>query len=392
MYSSNARKFYYLFFILLVIGIVLVYDTSPFYAKRIGLEDSYRFLKLQVAWVFVGILAFIFFSFLSLEFLKQISKKLFFLSFLLLFFLALVSVFYPCGKVVNPQNDIVFCPCKNGARRWLNLNPPPLMQVPVLGTIGFQVVDFAKLSFVLYAPFFLDRKHRLGKNSSRLFYSFIILVSLVVLLIMIQPNISNAILMVIIAISIYLSMGFSVKPVLKVIPILLITFFILIFLFPHARKRFLSMFMPNSFSLLNELYQSEQILIGIGTGGFWGVGFGQSLQKHNYTPELIGDSIFTIVGEELGFVGSALFIIIFAYFVNSMISIVSSSTTVYEKGLGMGVVSWIFFQYIINLYSTLRLIIPTGIPIPLVSYGGSSMIFSMAALGLISNIYLRQKR
>lgn len=266
------------------------------------------------------------------------------------------------------------------------------MQVPVLGTIGFQVVDFAKLSFVLYAPFFLDRKHRLGKNSSRLFYSFIILVSLVVLLIMIQPNISNAILMVIIAISIYLSMGFSVKPVLKVIPILLITFFILIFLFPHARKRFLSMFMPNSFSLLNELYQSEQILIGIGTGGFWGVGFGQSLQKHNYTPELIGDSIFTIVGEELGFVGSALFIIIFAYFVNSMISIVSSSTTVYEKGLGMGVVSWIFFQYIINLYSTLRLIIPTGIPIPLVSYGGSSMIFSMAALGLISNIYLRQKR
>lgn len=392
MNRRNGKKFYYLFFVFLIIGIVLVFDTSPFYAKRIGLEDPYRFLKLQVAWALVGLLAFVAFSFVRVDFLKNISKKLFFVSFLLLLFVALISVIYPCRKVLDSQKDISFCPCKNGARRWVNLNPPPLPQLPIIGTIGFQVVDFVKFAFVLYAPLFLESKFKLNNKKKEPFYGFLGLVVVISFLVMLQPNLSNAILIAVMGISIYLATGFSFKPVLKTAPLLVIAFFILIFLFPHARKRFMSMFAPNPNSFLGELYQSEQILIGIGAGGLLGVGFGQSLQKHNYTPELIGDSIFAIVGEELGFVGSVLFIFLFAYFVSAMINIVASSTTFYEKGVGMGVVSWVFFQYIINLYSTIRLIIPTGIPIPLVSYGGSSMLFSMAALGLISNIYLRYNK
>jgi cell division protein FtsW len=209
-------------------------------------------------------------------------------------------------------------------------------------------------------------------------------------LILAQPNMSNAILVMAIGVCIYFVSGLKLKPLVYALPILAVLTIVLMLVIPHTRRRVVSVFRPHEQSSLDELYQSDQILIGLGAGGPFGVGVGQSIQKHSYTPELIGDSIFAIIGEEMGFLGSMIFIAVFAYFSYTMVTIVSNSVTLYEKMMGMGVVAWIFFQYIINLYSTIKLITPTGIPIPFISYGGSSMVFAMVGLGLIANIYRRQ--
>ena len=107
-------------------------------------------------------------------------------------------------------------------------------------------------------------------------------------------------------------------------------------------------------------------------------------------PEVIGDSIFAIVGEELGYIGSVLVLVAFAFLSLDMLKIASEAGTVYEKMVGVGVTAWLFFQYLINIFATIGLIPFTGMPIPLISYGGSSMLFALSGMGLLANIYARR--
>ncbi len=387
--AQKSHKFYYLVLGILLFGVLLVYDASPLYAQRL-VKDPYHFAKLQALWALVGFLFFVAVGFLSLNYIKTIARGLFVISLLFLIFLAGCSVFFPCSKFEGGPSDIAFCPCKNGARRWVNLNPPPLPQFPLIGTFGFQATDLAKLAVVLYLPLLLESKMKSFKHKYEPFYYIFGYCGLVSGLVLAQPNMSNSALIVIIGVCIYFISGLDLKPLFYALPALFVLGLIFILISPYRRARLESVVKPHEQSALGGLYQSEQILIGLGAGGPFGVGVGQSVQKHSYTPELIGDSIFAIIGEEMGFMGSLLFIAVFGYFSYTMVIIVSNSVTLYEKMMGTGVIAWIFFQYVINLYSTIKLITPTGIPIPFISYGGSSMVFALVGLGLVSNIYRRQ--
>jgi len=387
--APKSRKFYYLVLTVLALGILLVYNASPLYAQSLG-KSSYYFALLQLLWSLVGLVLFGLVTFIDLKLIKTVARGFFLTALALLAFLAFCSIFFPCAKYEGQPNDIAFCPCKNGARRWVNLNPPPLPQLPGINTLGFQVTDLAKLALVMYLPVVLESKLKSAKRKYEPFFYLLGYTLLFAGLILTQPNMSNAILIVIIGLCIYFVSGAQLKPLFYTMPVLLVVAVSIMLILPHTRKRVISVFRPHEQSVQGELYQSEQILIGLGAGGPFGVGVGRSMQKHSYTPELPIDAIFAIVGEEMGFLGSLAFIAFFGYFCFTMVNIVSKSVTLYEKMLGTGVVAWIFFQYTINLYSTLKLITPTGIPLPFISYGGSSMVFSLVALGLISNIYRRQ--
>lgn len=387
--ASKSRKFYYMVIGILLFGLLMVYNASPLYSQRI-FGDAYYIAKLQFIWTIVGLLFFVLVSLLDLSFVKKTARGFFVFSTFLLIFLAFTSLVFPCRKVTSPESDIAFCPCKNGARRWINLNPPPLPQLPFLGVLGFQASDLAKLALVTFLPLVLEFKSKTTKRKYGPFIYFGAYCFTTSLLILAQPNMSNSILVVIMGVAMYYISGLDLKPLIALSPAVLVLGLIFILISPYRRERFDTLFHPQQQSALGELYQSEQILIGLGTGGPFGVGVGQSIQKQHYIPEVIGDSIFAIIGEEMGFVGSLIVIVGFGMLTFEMIRISSGAVTLYEKMLGMGVTAWIFFQYLINLYSTIKLITPTGMPIPFISYGGSSMIFALAGMGLISNIYRRQ--
>jgi len=376
--ARKSRRFYYLVLGILAFGFITVYNASPLYSQRFFKDPTY-IAKLQLVWTLTGLVLFILVSLLNQNFLKSISRGLFIASLIALLFLSFTSLIFPCEST-TVNNDIAFCPCKNGARRWIYLYPP---------TLGFQATDFAKLAFILYMPLLLESKLKTAKRKYEPFFYYFGLSVLVSLLILSQPNMSNAALLMILATIIYFISGADLKPLFVLAPVLLAGALLFILISPYRRDRFETLIDPARQSALKESYQSEQILIGLGSGGAFGVGVGQSKQKAHYTPEIIGDSIFAVVGEEMGFLGSLIVVFGFGFLAFEMIKISSNAVSLYEKMMGAGVCAWIFFQYLINLYATVNLIPFTGMPIPFISYGGSSMVFALAGLGLVSNIYRR---
>jgi len=130
----------------------------------------------------------------------------------------------------------------------------------------------------------------------------------------------------------------------------------------------------------------KQILISLGTGGTFGVGFGQSKQKFQYLPEVASDSIFAIIGEEFGFVGTTIFVLAFSFFIYKGFQIAKNSPDMFGRLLAAGVTTWMAVQFFVNVAAMIRLIPLTGIPLPLVSYGGSATVFSLIGLGLLSSV------
>ena len=133
-------------------------------------------------------------------------------------------------------------------------------------------------------------------------------------------------------------------------------------------------------------YHVKQILIALGSGGFFGVGFGQSRQKYQYLPEVSADSIFAIIGEELGFIGTTLVIMIFLYIFYKGYRIAVKARDPLGKLLAIGIVCWLGFQFFVNVAAMTKLIPLTGVPLPLISYGGSSTLFILVSLGILANI------
>jgi cell division protein FtsW len=138
-------------------------------------------------------------------------------------------------------------------------------------------------------------------------------------------------------------------------------------------------------------YQINQALLAIGSGGIFGVGIGHSLQKFNYLPEPVGDSIFAIIGEELGFVGALLLIGLFVALALRGLKIAKSAPDNFSRLVATGIISWIFFQAFINIAAISGLIPLTGIPLPFISYGGTSIVFLMLGVGILLNISKQAK-
>ena len=358
----------------------MIYNSTIVYSQE-TLGNAYKLVLQQIAWVAVGIVGFLAFYKVDYQKLKKLSLPLFVISLIFLLFLALVNIFSTCGVSSN-----IFTPCVNGAYRWLYFNPPPLPALPLVGVLGFQPSEFAKFTLILYLAVILEKNITKKGNP---FMVFLIITGIVSSLVLLEPNMSTAALIFLIGAAMYFVSGASLAPLLVSVPILGLLSLGFMFSSSYRRERLLTFVNSGSSGDLSLGYHIRQIQIALGTGGIFGVGFGQSRQKFQYLPEVAADSIFAIIGEEFGFIGTSIFVILFSALVYKGYSIAKNTKDIYSRLLAVGVTAWIAVQFFVNIAAMTRLIPLTGVPLPLVSYGGSSLVFSLMGLGLLANISSR---
>lgn len=374
------KTFLTLLAVLLVFGILMIYNATGVYAQG-TFGGAYRFVLLQLAWLGLGLLGFFAFFRVDLERLRRISLTLFVVALLFLILLALVSTFGDCETT-----NFIFAPCLNGAYRWLYLNPSPLPELPLLGILGFQPSEFAKLALIVYLAVVLEKSIKAKKDS---FMVFVIVAGLTSFLVLLQPSMSTAALLFLIGISMYFVSGASIRPFIVLLPSLFVIGLGFILSSDYRKARLITFLNPSESGGLSIGYHMRQIQIALGSGGWFGLGFGQSRQKFQYLPEVAADSIFAIIGEEFGFIGATVFVLVFSFFIYKGFLIAKKAPTLFGKLLATGVTTWIAFQFFVNIAAMIHIIPLTGIPLPLVSYGGSSLVFSLMGLGILANISAR---
>lgn len=346
--------------LLLIFGVIMVYDASVVYAHEV-FGGKYHFLILQSLWVLLGTLAAFFVYKLGYQRLSKLSFTIFALS---LFFLLLTVIARFLPAVFE-----AFIPKVYGARRWIYLP----------GGMGFQPSELAKFSFILYlSAWFAKKKQR--------FSSFLFLLAVLCGLVVLQPDYGTAMVIAAIGLCIYFVSGVSI---LKLLPLGLglgILGILFIINSPYRMQRLQTYLDPAAADPLSGGYHIQQILMAIGSGGAFGLGFGQSRQKYEYLPEVTTDSIFAVVGEELGFVGTVAVVAAFAFLIFKSFAVAREAPDDLGKLVATGVASWLAIQVLVNLAAMTALLPLTGIPLPLISYGGSSMIFMMMAMGLLLSV------
>ncbi|MEO8065250.1 MAG: putative lipid II flippase FtsW [Candidatus Doudnabacteria bacterium] len=261
-----------------------------------------------------------------------------------------------------------------GARRWINL-----------GSFQFQPTEFVKLAVILYLASWFDKRQQ---HSDNLYYGFLpslAIVGLVAGLIILEPDIGTMLVLASIAAVMFFIGGVRMKYIYATAAVALLVLWILVKAEPYRAHRFLAFMDPTADSQ-GIAYQVNQAVIGIGSGGLWGLGFGQSLQKYSYLPEPIGDSIFAIMAEELGFLRISAILLLFLFLAYRGFKVAREAPDVFGKLTAAGIVSWLILQALINIGGIAGLIPLTGIPLTFISNGSSSLLISLAAVGILLNI------
>lgn len=337
--------------ILTLFGMLMIYDASSVIAFNVY-GDKYQFIKDQLVWVTLGFGALFFFS--KIDYHKWFNLAL---PLLIVAVLLLLLVFIPgIGSGTK------------GAHRWIDLQ---------FTTI--QPAEFVKLVLALYLSAWFSIKEK-GR-----FMAFALLIGAVLLLVMLEPDMGTASIILFEAVIIYFLSGGSVRYFLLGAPIIAVGGLVLILLAPYRMAR-LTSFLNVDRSLADASYHIKQVLIALGNGGIFGLGIGNSLQKYSYLPENVTDSIFPIIAEEYGFLGSSLLIICFVILVWRGFIIATRARDTFGKLFASGIITFIGIQAFLNLGAMTALVPLTGVPLPFISYGGSALIVDMAAIGILLNI------
>jgi len=267
----------------------------------------------------------------------------------------------------------------NGAYRWLSI-----------AGISFQPAEFLKLAFILYFATLLSSfrpKFNQWKYSVLPIVGLLFLVSVISYL---QPDYGTLIIIGITAIAMLFASGVRLKHFFTIISLAVVSAIPIIYLKPYILQRLVTFFKPDG-DLLGAGYQINQSLIAIGSGGFFGKGFGKSIQKFGSLPESIGDSIFSVTAEEWGFIGASFLVLLFFLFTYRGLKIASHSTDSFGGLLAVGLVILIASQSFMNMGSMLGVFPIIGMPLLFISHGGTALLFTLAEVGIILNISKYQK-
>jgi len=261
-----------------------------------------------------------------------------------------------------------------GARRWLSFGP-----------ISFQPAEFLKFAYVVYLASWLESRSKSIGSFKFGLLPFAIMSGFIASFLVLQPDIGTLAVLMATALAMFFVSGGNVKQIFILFLISLIILAALIVLEPYRMDR-LKVFLNPAGDPQGAGYQINQALIAVGSGGFFGRGFGLSRQKFSYLPEPIGDSIFAIFAEELGFLGSFFLIVFLFLFFLRGIWIALKSPDSFGKFLGSGILFLIIFQALINIGAIIGMLPLTGIPLSFVSYGGSALALTLAEIGILFNI------
>jgi cell division protein FtsW len=346
--------------ILVTVGLIMIYSASAILAHdRYG--NSYYFFARQLLWVLVGSLGMWFSSRVDLEKLRALAIPGLFIA---LFLMALVCV-PGIGRTVG------------GAQRWFRLGP-----------FSFQPSEVLKLALVFYLADSLDRRRQTLVTFSGLF-PYLVILGICMLLLEKQHDFGTAVLLALVTILLLFLAGMEWKFFLIPVAILVPVFIFLVESASYRMKRITAFLNPWD-DPQGAGFQLIQSLIAVGNGGPFGVGLSNSTQKLFYLPAPHTDFIFAIIAEELGLAGAGGLVFLFAVFILRGFK-VSSAVGRREDGtflglLAAGITGLIGFQALVNLGVVTGLLPTKGIPLPLISYGGSSMVFTLVSIGVLFNI------
>lgn len=351
--------------LLLLLGLIIIYAVSPALVQREGAENliggDYHYVYRQATAVALGILAFAVMSIVPITFWQKIQPILVVGAIAL----SLVILVPGVGQEIN------------GARRWINVGP-----------VSLQPSELIKFALIFYLASFLSeriRKKTINNINETLKPILITTGVLALIIAVLQKDLGTMISIVAITGFMYFMSGAAMKSIGLYVGAIMASGLAAVVLFPHRLERVITFINPSS-DIEGAGYQINQALIAIGSGGLFGKGLGRSVQVFGYLPEAANDSIFAIIAEVLGFVGTMLVLVLFGILFVRMLRIMARSTNTYMKLLVAGVFGWILSHTIINIGAMLGLLPLTGITLPFLSLGGTSLVMIMAALGLVFNI------
>ena len=343
--------------ILSIFGLLMIYSASNIWSEY-KYNDPYKFIKNQLLFFIIGLILIYIITKIDINFIKKNSNNI-----LLICFILLILVLIPgIGKV------------RNGSRSWFGIGP-----------LGIQPSEFAKLGLIIYTSKYLSSNDKIIKNIKTGLLPLFTIILIFALLIMLEPDFGTMMVIILtLSVLIYVS-GPNLKFFIKLAMIGLLAITGLIIIAPYRMKRIVSFLNPWS-DPLGSGFQVIQSLYAISPFSLLGTGFNSSIQKNFYLPEPQTDFIFSIIAEEFGIIGSLFVITCFAYIFYRSIKISLKQTDLFKKYLSFGLSFGIILQASLNLAVVTNLIPCTGITLPFLSYGGSSLLISMISIGLILNI------
>lgn len=358
LYHQPSYRLIILLGIIIVFGlIILTSASSPEGYEKFN--DPYYYLKHQLIYgVLIGAVVFFIMSKIDYHYWRKWAFPLVLVSIILLLLVLVPGIGY---KFL-------------GARRWINL-----------GGVFFQPSELVKLTFLIYLSTWLEKREKISDVAYGLTPFLTMLGFLILVIAGVQKDLGTMIIIGLIALSVYFVAGAPRKHLIWIGLAGVAGFFLLVKVFPHRVNR-LMVFLNPELDPQGIGYHINQALLAIGSGGFFGLGLGHSRQKFQYLPEASGDSIFAIIAEELGFVFTLGLILLFLFLVREGFKIARRASDDFGKFLAVGITTWIAFQAFINIASMLGLVPLTGIPLPFISYGGTSLVTLLAASGILVNI------
>ncbi|RMD59333.1 putative lipid II flippase FtsW [Candidatus Parcubacteria bacterium] len=343
--------------VIIIFGFVMLSSASSA-ISFLKFGNSFYYFNHQLFGLILGIIAFWFFSRIDYHLWQRYAFWFLVFSIILLLLVFIPGLSATYGK----------------ARSWINI-------------FGFslQPSEFVKISFLLYLAAWLERRVKQLGDISRGTGPFLVVLGIVGLLMILQPDVGTLSIIALTSLIVYFVGGGSIKHILVIMALGAAGLVFLINIYPYQMNRIRCMIDPH-FSAEDICYQVNQSLIAVGSGGLWGRGLGESRQKFMYIPEVSSDSIFAIIAEELGFVFSATLVLLYLLLFFRGYLVAKRAPDGYGRILAIGIVSWIVLQAAINIGGITNLIPMTGVPLPLISYGGSAMLASLSALGILVNI------
>lgn len=267
-----------------------------------------------------------------------------------------------------------------GAQRWVKF-----------AGFSFQPAELLKIGFIIYMATWLSGVHKVINTFKKGTMPFIAITAIVGIILLMQPDTDTFLIMGISATAMFITAGGSWRDVLLMFLAGVALLVALAFTRPYIMDRFTTFINP-TLDPQGKSYQIQQSLIAIGSGGLAGRGFGQSIQKFEYLPEPIGDSIFAIYSEEFGFVGSSLLIAILAFFTFRGYKIASHATDLFGMLLVVGFMTLIVTQAFLNIAAMVSLAPLMGLPLPFISHGGTALLATLASVGIVLNVSKYQKK
>ena len=340
-----------------IFGIIMIYSASNIWAEyKYG--DSLKYVKNQILFFIIGLFLMISISKINYKWYYKNANKIFFICVILLILVLIPGI----GSV------------KNGSRSWFGIGP-----------FGIQPSEATKLGLIIFVSKYLSNNENYIDNIKKGILPIIFITLLIFFMIMLQPDFGTGTIIVMSIIGMLFVSGANIKFFVRIGALGITMIVGLIIAAPYRLARILSFLDPWK-DPLGSGFQIIQSLYAIGPSGLFGMGFGNSIQKHFYLPEPQTDFIFSIISEEFGIMGIIFVVSMFLCLIIICFKICFSTKDLFSKYLSFGITFQFSFQTLLNLMVVVGLIPVTGVTLPFLSYGGSSLLVSMVSIGIILNI------